>query len=170
MQYDSPVAINEFREHGRRGSRVPHADDAAQPCHSPHPAAAHITAANLSSAPARVLHLRSSSRRRFPRGVGDPVDAVIGTRIRPTGGFSCYIGFRSLPLAAFLAWRFSFRVLHAAFSLLLPPLCFFAIGASLRTAHDDGLPDSVPQARPDLTPIIHGFLVVEGLGSAKTPS
>jgi hypothetical protein len=39
---------------------------------------------------------------------------------------------------SFLAWRFSFRLLDAAFLLLLPPLSFFAIGASLRAACDDG--------------------------------
>ena len=47
-----------------------------------------------------------------------------------------------LGLAAFLsllAWRFSFRLRDAAFLLPFPPLSFFAIGASLRTACDDGL-------------------------------
>jgi hypothetical protein len=73
------------------------------------------------------------------RPVGLDMARLIGTRIRP-GGFSCYRGFRSLALVAFLAflaWRFSFRLLDAAFLLLLPPLSFFAMGASLRIAWDD---------------------------------
>ena len=38
---------------------------------------------------------------------------------------------------SFLAWRFSFGLRDAAVLLLLPPLSFFAIGASRRTACDD---------------------------------
>lgn len=52
----------------------------------------------------------------------------------PLAGFSSYYkGLCSLALAAFLtflAWRFSFRLLDAAFLLLRPPLSFLAIGVS----------------------------------------
>ena len=39
---------------------------------------------------------------------------------------------------SFLSWRFSLRLLDAAFLVLFPPLSFLAIGASPRTACDDG--------------------------------
>lgn len=79
---------------------------------------------------------------RWARGMQQGgLDSVKADLEGPLAGFStCYKGLCSLALAAlltFLAWRFSFRLLDAAFLLLRPPLSFLAIGVSFCPACDD---------------------------------
>jgi len=82
--------------------------------------------------------LLSGWARRMQQGGLDPFKADLEG---PLAGFSTgYKGLCSLALAAlltFLAWRFSFRLLDAAFLLLRPPLSFLAIGVSFCPACDD---------------------------------
>ena len=93
--------------------------------------------------------LLSGCARRMQQGGLDSFKADLEG---PLAGFSsCYKGLCSLALAAFLtflAWRFSFRLLDAAFLLLRPPLSFLAIGVSSCPACDDCGPPLCHLAMP----------------------
>ena len=93
--------------------------------------------------------LLSGCARRMQQGGLDSFKADLEG---PLAGFSsCYKGLCSLALAAFLtflAWRFSFRLLDAAFLLLRPPLSFLAIGVSFCPACDDCGPPLCHLAMP----------------------